>query len=78
MLTLALGMLVVGQLWLKDRMSAPQLLAYWGVCFLLTSGALLVALLEMRTVRRRTREEHRRVFEETLGPIPPQPPTDTK
>jgi hypothetical protein len=76
MLALALLMLVLGQFWLNSRLSGPALLVYWTICFLFTAGAMVAALVEMRRVRRRTYEEQRKIFEETLGPIPPKPPLD--
>jgi membrane protein implicated in regulation of membrane protease activity len=72
LLLLAAGMLVAGQTWLRERLSGVGLLAYWGACFVLTAAAMLAALLDLRSVRRRTREEQRRMFEETLGPVTPQ------
>ena|SRR2546426_9072478 len=65
----ALAMLVVGQILLKRRLSDLAFLVYWMICFLLTGLAMAMALLDMRAVRNRTRQEQRRLLETTIEQI---------
>ena len=44
-------------------------LVYWLVCFLFTFAAIIVALIDMRAVRRQTREDTLELFEKTLGEL---------
>lgn len=68
-LALAFGMLVWGQTVLKDRLEGMSYLLFWGLCFGFTIAAVIVALIDMRTLRRRTREEHRHLLERTLEQV---------
>ena|SRR5712691_2833619 len=65
----ALAMLVIGQILLKGRLSDLAFLVYWMICFLLTALAMAMALIDMRAVRNRTRQEHRRLLETTIEQI---------
>jgi len=42
---------------------------YWLVCVLLTGLAILIAYLDVRALRYRTRQEQRELFEATLKKI---------
>jgi hypothetical protein len=65
----ALAMVVGGETVLRDRLSPLGTLVYWLVVFLLTGAAILVAFLDLRALRRQTRQEHRELFEEALKQI---------
>jgi len=65
----ALGMLVGGETVLKGRLENLAFLLYWLACFGLTGAAVLIALLDARAVRRRTRQEQHDLFETTLRQI---------
>jgi len=65
----AVGMVVADELGLKGRLGPAAFLGYWLVCFLFTLLAIRAALAEMRSVRRRIRDEHKGLFEETLREI---------
>jgi MFS family permease len=66
LLGVAAGMLIWGETILKPVLSGWMFMAYWGLCFLITFATILVALIDIRAVRRRTREEQRRLIERTL------------
>src|SRR5438874_3925578 len=68
-LTTALGMLVIGQTLLKGRLNDLAFLIYWLVCFAFTGLAMAMALLDMRAVQSRTRQEHRNLLDTTLKEI---------
>jgi hypothetical protein len=65
----ALGMVVCGETVLRDRMGPVATLLYWMGCLALTSLAILVALLDVRALRHRSRREERALFEATLKKI---------
>jgi len=65
----ALGMVICGETVLRDRMGPVATLLYWIGCLVLTSLAILVALLDVRALGRRTRQEQRALFEATLNKI---------
>lgn len=65
----ALGLLVGGETVLKDRLGGATFLLYWGVCFLLTGLAMILAFRDLRAVQRRTREEQRELLQEALKGI---------
>ena len=68
-LLIASGMLIWGQTILRDRLRGLGFLGYWLVCFGFTGLALLTALVDLRAVRRRTREEQKQLLERTLEDI---------
>jgi biotin transporter BioY len=70
-LAASLLMLIAGETILKTRLSqsAWQTLVYWMLCFLAVICAIIIAVLDMAVVRRRTREEQRGLFSETLEKI---------
>ena len=67
----ALVMLIVGETVFKERLRAQPagFLIYWMVCFALVGLAILTAALDMAVVRRRVREEQRKLLEETIEQI---------
>jgi hypothetical protein len=68
-LVLALGMLVAGEVFLKGRLSGVGLLVYWSLCVLLTGGAMMAALLDLRRLRRKGREAQLEMLQDTLKSI---------
>jgi len=65
----SVGMLVVGETLLEERMSAVLSLLYWLVCLVFTLLAIGAALLDARVLRQEARDEHRALFESTLSKI---------
>jgi hypothetical protein len=65
----ALAMLVVGETTLQGRLGAFGSLFYWLVCFGFTSLAILAALLDVRALQSRSRQEQRELFQATLKSI---------
>jgi hypothetical protein len=68
-LSASLVMLVLGETLLKDRLRAIPFLLYWLACFCLTSLAMLVALMDARSLRRRAREQRRDLLTTALKEI---------
>ncbi len=68
-LLLALGMLILGQSVLQDRLQGMAFVSYWLCCFALTVLAMLVALFDVRRVRVRTHQEERELLQDTLRDI---------
>jgi hypothetical protein len=72
-LVLAAGMLIWGQTVLRTWLQGFLFLLYWLVCFLLTGLAILIALLDMRATRRRSRAERRELLESAWKDIKNRP-----
>lgn len=68
-LAAALAMVIVGETLLQGHLSAPASLAYWLICMSLTALAMMAALLDLRALRERSREQQRDLFEQTLKNI---------
>lgn len=68
-LILAGGMLVWGQTVLDSTLKGFAFLIYWLVCFLFVGLAMTTALLDLRAMRRKTRDETRDLVEETFEQI---------
>ena len=68
-LALAAAMLLAGETVLDGRLRGLGLAIYWLSCFLFTTLAIFVALLDARAVGRQSREEQRRLFADTLRAI---------
>jgi membrane protein implicated in regulation of membrane protease activity len=65
-LAVAAGMLIWGKIVLDPYLTGVLFLVYWAVCFAFTLGAILIALLDIRAVRRRVRNQHRDLIQRTL------------
>ncbi len=68
-LAASLGMLILGQTVLQGRFSPLGFILYWAACLFLTGAAVLVALIDVRAVRRQTRRAERELIEDTLKNI---------
>jgi membrane protein implicated in regulation of membrane protease activity len=68
-LALAGGLLTWGLTILKPVLAGRVYLVYWLSCFLLTLLAIVIALLDIRAVRRRTRNEQQALLQQTLTEI---------
>src|SRR4051794_30231515 len=66
-LTIAAGMLVAGQTVLKSHLQQTQFIYYWMVCFLFTGLTLVVVLLDLRAIRRRSQAEQKNLLKNTMG-----------
>lgn len=73
-LTVAAGMLIWGQTLLKPYLQRLGFLIYWSFCFFFTFGAILIALLDIRAMRRRTRREQRELLERALQDVENESP----
>ncbi len=65
----ALAMLVLGETALQNRLGPVGFLLYWIACLLLTGFSVLIALWDLRAVRRQTREAERDLISTTLKDI---------
>jgi hypothetical protein len=65
----AISLLVLEEYVIRDRLDDLAKLAYWLVCFVFTMLAILAAFLDIRALRRATREQQRALFENTLQKI---------
>lgn len=75
-LGLAAGMLVLGEVLLKDRLKGGAFLGYWGGCFLCVMLAMVTAWLDLRALKRQNREAQRDLMEQAwreLGNRPAEP-----
>jgi hypothetical protein len=72
-LGLAAALLIWGQTVLKPHLDGWLYLIYWSLCFLFTIGAIIIALIDIRTLRKRTRQEHRDLLERTLEEVEKSP-----
>ena len=68
-LAVAAGLLIWGQTILKPLLDGAWYLIYWLICFLFTVATIAIALLDMRAVRQRTREEQTELIRKTLQRI---------
>jgi membrane protein implicated in regulation of membrane protease activity len=68
-LAMALGLLVAGETFLRERLSGLGFILYWLACFGFTALAVLLALLYVRALRGRSHQEQRQLLEQTLGDI---------
>ncbi len=68
-LLVALGLLVCGQTVLEGKLGGLGFMLYWLACFGFTGLAVLIALLDARSLQRRVREEQRDLFQHTLTEI---------
>ena len=68
-LLIAIGMLVADEYFFRGRLGGMAALAYWFVCFVFTVLAICAAFLDVRALRRTTRDEQRALFQDTLQDI---------
>ena len=68
-LSIAAGMLVIGQTVLKDRLQSLAFVYYWLTCTVFTGLTLIVALLDMRVVRRRAQQQQSELLKNALREI---------
>jgi hypothetical protein len=68
-LLMAGGMLIWGQTVLKSSLQDLWFILYWLVCTLFTLLALLIALLDLRAIGRRVRNEQRELVHRTLQDV---------
>jgi len=59
-------MLVLGMTVLKNRLHLQTFLYYWLICMLVTALTLIIALLDLRAVRLRSRCEQSELMSRTL------------
>ena len=59
-------MLIWGQTLLKPYLEGVAYLVFWLICMMFTGLAMLTALLDIRAVRRRTRDQQRDLLEDVL------------
>lgn len=72
-LAIAAGLLIWGQTILQPLLHGLPFLLYWLACFVFTLAAIILALLDIRAVRRRVRDEHRQLIERTLADLEQRP-----
>jgi hypothetical protein len=63
------SMLVLGMTVLKSRLQLQTFLWYWLVCMIVTGMALIIALLDLRAVRLRSKVEQVELLSRTLHEI---------
>ena len=68
-LAVAAGMLIWGQTILKPLLDGAGYVLYWLICFFFTIAAIAIALIDLRAVRQRTREEQTELVRKTLAEI---------
>ncbi|MDQ6630863.1 MAG: hypothetical protein M3Y82_03790 [Verrucomicrobiota bacterium] len=72
-LTVAVGMLVLGETILKSRLSGVAFIFYWISCFSFSGLAAITALVDLFIVRRQSREARRELVDRTLLKIKKDP-----
>ena len=65
----AIAMLVADEYFFKGRLAGMAFVVYWLVCLVFTLLAIGAAYLDVRALRRATRDEQRALFENTLQNI---------
>ncbi len=65
-LAMAAGMLIWGRTVLQPHLTGVGFVCYWLGCFTFTFAAIFVAMLDLRTLRRRAQEQHRELIRRTL------------
>ncbi len=72
-LVVAAGMLIWGETILRPWLVGYAFIGYWLICFIMTGLAILVALLDLRATRQRSRDERRDLLERTWEGIDHRP-----
>lgn len=80
LLGLVVAMLFSGMSFLKPHLVGWIFVVYWLVCLTLTCTVIIVAMLELRAIRRYARRAHLELFITSLGDIKSSEPkiTDNK
>jgi hypothetical protein len=75
-LIVAGGMLLWGLTFLNGPLmrNPPLFVIYWFACFFFATLAFCTAAYDMRVIRRRTRDEQRKMFEKAFSDLPPDAP----
>jgi hypothetical protein len=68
-LVVASGLLIWGQTFFAPYLKGIAFMLYWAICLLFTLGAIVIALIDIRALRRRTSEERRELLERTLNEL---------
>jgi hypothetical protein len=68
-LAVSASMLILGMTVLKNRLQLQTFLYYWLICMLVTGLALIIALLDLRAVRLRSKVEQTELLTRTLHEI---------
>ena len=68
-LAVAAGMLIWGQTILLPYLHGVVFVLYWFLCFSFTIAAVFIALLDVRAVRRRIRDEQADLIQRTIAEI---------
>jgi hypothetical protein len=68
-LAVSVGLLALGETWLKNRLDGEAFLYYWLTCIVFTFLTLMIALLDLRTVRLQSRREQGELIKDTLRTI---------
>ncbi len=68
-LAMAAGMLIWGQTVLKPVLAGGWFLCYWIFCLGFTLGAIVIALVDVRAVRRRVKAEHRELLQRAIDEL---------
>ncbi len=68
-LAMAAGMLIWGQTVLKPVLAGGWYVLYWIFCLGFTLGAIVVALADVRAVRRRVKAEHRELLQRAINEL---------
>jgi hypothetical protein len=65
-IVLAGGMLIWGQTLLKGSLHGAIFLVYWLLCFLFTALSMVVAILDIRAMKKHIRDEQNTLFLEAF------------
>ncbi len=68
-LAVAGGMLIWGQTILAPHLKGWGFLIYWLICFFFTMAAIVIALLDVRAVRKKIRRQQQDLIEQTLDEL---------
>ena len=68
-LVASVGMVILGQTVLKDRLHGADFIQYWLICVVVTWVTLITALLDMRVVRKRSKREQTELIQNALKGI---------
>jgi len=68
-LAMAAGLLIWGQTVLQPYLQGGWFVLYWFFCFAFTLGAIVIALMDVRAVRRRVKAEHRELLQRAIDDL---------